>query len=270
MDTVLTGKYEKLREMLRGFGRVVIGFSGGVDSTLLVRVAVETLGAEHVLAVIGDSESYPTREREEAQALADAMGARWTIIRSEEMSDPRFTANPAERCYYCKSDLFGRLVAMAQEGGYGAVLDGNNADDVGDFRPGRRAAAELGVRSPLLEVGLTKAEVRELSCMFGLPTAGKPASACLASRIPYGTPITSETLATVGAAEEILRAQGFRLVRVRHHGNLARIEVPAADIPRLLDDTLRADLTAKLREIGYRYVTVDLQGYRTGSMNEVL
>ncbi len=270
METVLAEKYARLQAMLRSYGRVVIGFSGGVDSTLLLRVAVETLGAEHVLAVIGDSDSYPAREREEARALADGMGARWTLIRSEEMADPRFTANPAERCYYCKSDLFGRLVALAQEGGYAAVLDGNNADDVGDFRPGRRAAAELGVKSPLLEAGLAKTEVRALSRHFGLPTAEKPASACLASRIPYGTPITRDTLAAIGAAEDALRELGFRHVRVRHHGPLARIEVPCAEIARLLDADLRAHITARLRDIGYQYITLDLQGYRTGSMNEVL
>ncbi|OPZ84549.1 MAG: NH(3)-dependent NAD(+) synthetase [bacterium ADurb.Bin429] len=263
-------KYARLQALLRDWGRVVVGFSGGVDSTLLLRVAVDTLGADAVLAVIGDSESYPSREFAEAKRLAEAMGARFQVIQSEELSDPRYAANPSNRCYFCKSDLFSRLSAIAKTEGYTAVLDGNNADDLGDWRPGQQAARELGVRSPLMEVGMTKAEVRELSRALELPTWDKPSFACLSSRIPYGTPITKDSLSTIEQAEDFLRDLGFPQVRVRHHTDLARIEVAPADIPRLLDPALRARVTVRLRELGYHYVTVDLQGYRTGSMNEGL
>jgi uncharacterized protein len=263
-------KYSRLQALLRDLGRVVVGFSGGVDSTMLLRAAIDTLGTDAVLAVIGDSESYPSREFAEAKRLAEEMGARFTVVQSEELSDPRYAANPSNRCYFCKSDLFGRLTAIAQAEGFHVVLDGNNADDLGDWRPGQQAARELGVRSPLMEVGMTKAEVREVSRAFGLSTWDKPSFACLSSRIPYGTPITKDSLSTIEQAEDFLRDLGFPQVRVRHHTDLARIEVAAADIPRLLDPALRARITARLRELGYRYVTVDLLGYRTGSMNEVL
>lgn len=263
-------KYARLDAVLREIGRVVIGFSGGVDSTLLLRAALDTLGADGVLAVIGDSDSYPSREMEEAKALAEEMGARYTVIRSKELEDVRYTANPSNRCYYCKSDLFSRLTAICRAEGFAAVLDGNNADDVGDWRPGQQAARELGVRSPLMEIGMRKAEVRELSRALGLRTWDKPAFACLASRIPYGAPITREKLSAVEEAENFLRDLGFAQVRVRHHGELARIEVAPALIDRLLEQSLRACIAARLHELGFLYVTLDLQGYRMGSMNEAL
>ena len=263
-------KYAHLQTLLRELDRVVVAFSGGVDSTLLLRVALDTLGRDAVLAVIGESDSYPAREMAEACRLAEEMGARYVIINSEEMTDARFVENPSDRCYYCKSDLFGRLVALAQRDGYAAVLDGNNADDRGDWRPGQRAGRELGVRSLLMEAELTKAEIRELSRRLELPTWDKPSFACLASRLPYGTRITREALATVEAAEDFLRDLGFAQVRVRHHGDVARIEVPAAEISLLLEASLRARVATRLRELGYHYVTLDLEGYRTGSMNEVL
>jgi uncharacterized protein len=263
-------KYAALQGILREMGRVVIGFSGGVDSTMLLRAALDVLPADDVLAVIGDSESYPSREFAEAKRLAESMGARFRVVQSEEMNDPRYTANPSNRCYFCKSDLFSRLCDIARAEGFAAVLDGNNADDRGDYRPGQQAARELGVRSPLMEVEMTKAEVREVSRAFGLPTWNKPAFACLSSRIPYGTPITKASLSAIEQAESFLRDLGFEQVRVRHHDTLARIEVAPDLVARLMDPALRAQVTAKLKELGYQYVTLDLQGYRMGSMNEVL
>jgi len=270
LSSTLADKYFQLQEILRGIGRVVIGFSGGVDSTLLLRVALDTLGTEQVLALIGDSDSYPTRELHEAKALADELGAHYRVIQSKELEDERYAANPSNRCYYCKSDLFSRCVAIAREQDFNAVLDGNNADDVGDWRPGQQAARELGVRSPLMEIDMSKAEIRELSHALGLRTWDKPAFACLASRIPYGTAITREKLSAVEEAENYLRDQGFAQVRVRHHGEVARIEVAPALINQLLDGNLRERIVSHLRELGFRYVTLDLQGYRMGSMNEVL
>lgn len=270
LSPVVEEKYQHLQEVLREIGRVVIGFSGGVDSTLLLRVALDTLGTENVLAIIGNSDSYPARELDDAKRLADELGARYQVIKSKELEDERYAANPSNRCYYCKSDLFSRLVAVGKEEGFAAVLDGNNADDVGDWRPGQKAARELGVRSPLMEIGMTKAEVRELSRALGLPTWNKPSFACLASRIPYGQRITRDALATIEAAEDYLRDLGFPQVRVRHHGEIARIEVPPTEIDRLLDPKLRTRIITRLRELGYHYVTLDLEGYRTGSMNEVL
>lgn len=263
-------KLEQLQAALRGLGRVAIGFSGGVDSTFLVRVARDTLGPQNVLAVIGDSPSLPRRDLEAARALAAGLGVRLEVLATDEMSDSQFTANPPNRCYLCKGHLFRDVWALAQREGFTAVLDGNNADDTGDFRPGRKAAAELGVRSPLLEAGLTKAEIRAFSRELGLPTADKPAAACLASRLPYGTRITAEKLQRIEQGEDWLHDHGFVHVRVRDHDELARLEVPPADIPRFADAELRAAVVKQLKALGYRYVTLDLQGYRIGSMNEVL
>jgi len=263
-------KERTLQALLRGYGRVAIGFSGGVDSTLLLRVALDVLGPENVLAVIADTPSMPRKEFLEALKLADTMGAACEVIDPDELSDPRYAANPADRCYFCKKHLFVGIAELAARRGFGIVLDGNNADDVGDYRPGRRAAQELGVRSPLMEAGLTKAEIRTLSAQAGLPTADKPAMACLASRIPYGTPVTAEVLRQVERAEEALRDAGFVQCRVRHHGEIARIEVAVDELPRLADSDLRELVVRRVKEAGYRFVTLDLQGYRTGSLNEGL
>jgi uncharacterized protein len=241
-----------------------------VDSTLLLRVAVETLGARAV-AMIGRSETYPTREFEEAVRVASAIGARSIVVRTEETDDLKFRENPADRCYYCKTELFGKLGAIAEREGLRWIADGTITDDVGDFRPGMRAKAEKEVRSPLLEAELGKAEVREISKHLGLPTWDKPSFACLSSRFPYGTAITRENLTRVDRAETFLRDRGFRAFRVRFHdASTARIEVNPSELHRLLDDGLRGEIVDLMKNLGFTYVTLDLQGYRTGSMNEVL
>ena len=263
-------KEARLAEILRGYGRVAIGFSGGVDSTLLLRVALNALGRDRVLAVIADTPSIPRSELAEALRLAQEFGALCLTINPDELSDPNYAANPADRCFFCKHHLFAEIARLAKERGYTVVLDGNNADDAGDYRPGRRAARELGVKSPLLEAGMTKADIREVSRRLGLPTADKPAMACLASRIPYGTPISAEVLLQVEQAEAALKAAGFPVCRVRHHGEVARIEVAPEALPRLLDAPQREALVKQIKAAGYRYVTLDLQGYRMGSLNEGL
>ena len=269
-NTRLQEKQQLLLDELRTFARVIIAYSGGVDSAFLLRASLEAVGPENVLAVIGVSPSYPSREYTEAISLAETLGAQYRVIHTEEIQDARYAANPNNRCYYCKHDLFTRIIQLAEEEGYTAVLDGNNADDIGDWRPGQQAARELGVRSPLIEVGMTKADIRELSRVYGLPTWNKPASACLASRIPYGTRITPETLQTVEQAENALRDLGFAQVRVRHHDTVARIEVAPDEIARLIDPQLRETVVQQLRALGYQFITLDLQGYRMGSFNEAL
>lgn len=265
----LETKAGHLRSLLEAMERVVIAFSGGVDSSLLLRVAVETLDAPRVLAVIGDSESLPRRELADAQQLAAEMGVTCIVVKSGEMRDSAYRANSQNRCYFCKRALFTELARVAHELGFAVVLDGSNADDLGDWRPGRKAAREMGVRSPLQEANLTKAEVRELSRRYGLATADKPSMACLASRLPYGTPITKEALSSIEKAEAAFHDLGFGQVRVRFHDDLARIELLPKDFPILLASPTREKIIALLAGLGFRYLCLDLQGYRSGSMNPI-
>lgn len=264
---MMNGKLDKLQEILKGCGSAVVAFSGGLDSTFLASVAQEVLGNK-ALAVTSISPSLPSRDRRDAEEAVKAFGLKHRFIETHELEDERYAANPENRCFYCKNELFRQLSSLAKSEGYAVVLDGSNADDTRDFRPGRKAGEEWNVRSPLLEAGLTKAEIRELARERGLAAWNKPASACLSSRIPYGTRITPGILKEVDAAETALHRLGFRQVRVRHHGILARIEVERSEIPRLLTDGVREEAVRAMKAAGYLYVTVDLQGYRTGSLNE--
>jgi uncharacterized protein len=267
-EVLASGKEAALGDTLASLGSVLVAYSGGVDSAYLAYIAARTLG-DRAVAVTADSPSYPERHRQLAVRIAREFGLRHEIIQTHELDVPDYRANPANRCYFCKRELYTHLSRIAAERD-ATVVDGNNADDRGDYRPGRQAAREFGVRSPLDEVDLTKAEIRELSRRAGLPTWDEPASACLSSRIPYHHDVTDEKLRTIERAEDALRGLGFRVFRVRHHDEVARLEIAREEMARALEPEMAAAIVRALKAVGYRYISLDLQGYRTGSLNEGL
>lgn len=264
----LVERFGRLKKELAGFGSAVVAFSGGVDSTFLLKVAIDVLGRDKVLALTATSPTYPDFEFQEARRLAELFGANQLVVESNELEIPGFAQNDRRRCYHCKAELFSICRDKASELGYAEILDGSNLDDLQDYRPGREAACELTVRSPLLDAGLGKEDIRALSRQLGLPTADKQAFACLSSRFPYGTEITADRLRQVDQCETYLRQQGFNNYRVRYHGDVARIEVAPAELERFFDRELREAVTIAFKSAGFTYITLDLQGYRTGSMNE--
>jgi len=268
-SSALAEKGRRLHDILAGYQSVLIAFSGGVDSAYLALAASTALG-DRALAVTADSASYPDSHRRLALSIASDFGFAHEVIHTSELERPEYRANPANRCYYCKDELYGRLTALANERGLAVVIDGNNADDRGDYRPGRQAAREYGVKSPLDEADLTKDDIRALARAAGLESWNEPASACLSSRIPYGTEVSDEKLRQIEKAETVLRDLGFRVFRVRHHDSVARLEIARSEMTRALDPDVSARLVAALKELGYQYVSLDLQGYRLGSLNEAL
>ncbi len=270
VEPELEAKADRLAAILSEYGSVLVAYSGGVDSALVLKVAHEVLGPQQAAGCMAVSPSVPPREVELAKKHAAEMGARLLLTQTNEMEREGYVENSPNRCYFCKNTLYTELTAMAEREGFRYIADGFNLDDKGDHRPGQRAGKELEVRSPLVEAGFTKQDIRDLSRALGLPTWNKPAAACLSSRIPYGTPVTVEALEKVGRAEEFLQDMGFEGVRVRHHGDMARIEVRTTDLGRFVEETTRREISRGLHTIGYAYVALDLDGYRTGSLNEVI
>jgi len=262
-------KFAELKQILKSLESVVIAFSGGVDSTFLAKVAYDVLN-DKAIAVTADSALYPQSEVEEAKKIAEKIGIKHEIFFTEELDIPKFSDNPPERCYYCKRELFSKLWEIAKQRGFKHVVDGANYDDISDYRPGMKAGVELNVSSPLKDAKLTKSDIRKLSKKLGLSTWNKPSMACLASRFPYGTHITRRKLSVIEEAEQFLRELGIRQLRVRHHGDIARIEVSPEEMDIFFKDGIREKVVEKFKQLGYTYTTLDLRGYRTGSMNEVL
>ncbi|MCF6148452.1 MAG: ATP-dependent sacrificial sulfur transferase LarE [Candidatus Kuenenia sp.] len=262
-------KLNKLKNYIEALESVVVAFSGGVDSSLVAKVCFDVLGKK-ALAITARSETYPAFEYEEAKKIAQEIGIPHITIHTSELNIKGFAENPTNRCYFCKSELFGKLKEIAQEKGYKNVADGANFDDTNEYRPGLEAAKELSVRSPLKDLGFRKSDIREISKYLHLSNWDKPSYACMSSRFPYGDSITENKLVLVAAAEDYLRSIGLRQFRVRHHDTIARIEVMPEDFPKLLQNGKREELISKFKEIGYKYVTLDIEGYRSGSMNEVL
>lgn len=262
-------KEQNLRRLMREMQTVLVAYSGGVDSSYLALIATQEL-AEKALCVMGISPSVAQNQREDAEKIAQDFKFNYFSIQTEELENPNYQANPTNRCYFCKSELYGKLAPLAKEKNIEFILDGANLDDTNDYRPGREAAKENKVRSPLIEVGLTKAEIRQLSKKYNLPTWDKPSSPCLSSRIAYGIPVSIERLSKVEKGEEFLRCLGLREFRVRNHGELVRLEIAPEEMQKVLDKNVTDSIAKKFRELGFKYVTLDLQGYRTGAMNEVI
>jgi uncharacterized protein len=260
-------KLNRLKNILKKINKVVVAYSGGVDSTFLLKVALDTLGKNNVFAVIARGETYPSSEVKYAINIAKFLGAKYSVIKTDELKDERFVKNPVNRCYYCKEELFSKLKDIAKGLRINCVIDGTNYDDRLDFRPGSLVAKELGIRSPLKEAKLTKKDIRKLSKKMNLPTWNKPSFACLSSRIPYGNKIELKVLKMIDSAEKFLKELGFNQVRVRHHNNIARIELDKKDMKKVFKKNLSKKIAERLKKIGYTYITLDLEGYRTGSMN---
>ena len=268
-NSPLQAKADRLRRILSDCESVLVAFSGGVDSAYLAVIAAQVLG-DRALAVTAESPSYPDAHRQIARRVARDFALSHEVVQTAELERPEYRANPANRCYYCKDELYGTLLGLARERGLRVIVDGNNADDRGDYRPGRQAAREHGVRSPLDEADLGKTEIRELSRLQGMETWDEPASACLSSRIPYGHEVTNEKLRQIERAEDVLRALGFRVFRVRHHDEMARLEIARSEMNRALEPDVNATIVTALKALGFQYVSLDLQGYRLGSLNEAL